>query len=93
MTEEKIKELEDGLDFANTERESFKEKFDKLKTEINQLRDEKLYTEAYQRRENLRFFGIKEEAGAGEDTREVLLKIKSKSLQLKISEEISSTLK
>ena len=33
-----------------------KEKFDKLKSEINQLRDEKLYTEVYQRRENLRFF-------------------------------------
>ena len=44
-TEKKIKELEDGLDFANMERESFKEKFDKLKCEINQLRDEKLYME------------------------------------------------
>ena len=30
-TEKKIKELEYGLDFANMERESFKEKFDKLK--------------------------------------------------------------
>ena len=72
-TEKKIKELEDGLDFANTERESFKEKFDKLKCEINQLRDEKLYMEVYQRRENLRFFGIKEEAGMEEDAREVLV--------------------
>ena len=52
-TEKKIKELEDGLDFANTKRESFKEKFDNLKCEINQLRDEKLYMEVYQRRENL----------------------------------------
>ena len=72
-TEKKIEELEDGLDFANTERESFKEKFDKLKCEINQLRDEKLYMEVYQRRENLRFFGIKEEAGMEEDAREVLV--------------------
>ena len=56
VTEEEIKELEDGLDFVNTERESFKEKFDKLKGEINQLRDEKLYTEVYQHRENLRCF-------------------------------------
>ena len=72
-TEKKIKELEDGLDFANTERESFKEKFDKLKCEINQLRDEKLYMEVYQRRENLRFFGIKEEADTEEDAREVLV--------------------
>ena len=67
-TEKKIKELEDELDFANTERESFKEKFDKLKCEINQLRDEKLYMEVYQRRENL-----KEEAGMEEDAREVLV--------------------
>ena len=65
--------LEDALDFANTERESFKEKFDKLKCEINQLRDEKLYMEVYQRRENLRFFGIKEEADTEEDAREVLV--------------------
>ncbi|XP_073259160.1 uncharacterized protein [Porites lutea] len=72
-TEKKIKELEDGLDFANTERESFKEKFDKLKCEINQLRDEKLYMEVYQRRENLCFFGIKEEADVEEDAREVLV--------------------
>ena len=68
-----FKELEDGLDFANTERESFKEKFDKLKCEINQLRDEKLCMEVYQRRENLRFFGIKEEADTEEDAREVLV--------------------
>ena len=62
-TQKKVKELEDGLDFAKMERESFKEKFDKLKCEINQLRDDKLYVEVYvQRRENLRFFGIKEEA-------------------------------
>ena len=72
-TEKKIKELEEGLDFANTERESFKEKFDKLKCEINQLRDKKLYMEVYQRRENLRFFGIKEEADMEEDAREVLV--------------------
>ena len=72
-TEKKIKELEDGLDFANTECESFKEKFDKLKCEINQLRDEKLCMEVYQRRENLRFFGIKEEADTEEDAIEVLI--------------------
>ena len=33
--------------------------FDKLKCEINELRDEKLYMEVYQSRENLRFFGFK----------------------------------
>ena len=76
------------MDFANTERESFKEKFDKLKSEINQLRDEKLYTEVYQRRENLRFFGIKEEAGAAEDTREVLAGFLDKELRMEDADQI-----
>ena len=52
---------------------SFKEKFDKLKCEINPLRDEKLYMEEYQRRENLRFLGIKKEADTEEDAREILV--------------------
>ena len=80
-----FKELEDGLDFANTERESFKEKFDKLKCEINQLRDEKLYMEVYQRRENLRFFGIKEEADTEEDAREVLIGFLNQSINQSIN--------
>ena len=72
-TEKKIKELEEGLNFTNTERKSFKEKIDRLKCEITQLRDEKLYMEVYQRRENPSFFGIKEEADTEEDAREVLV--------------------
>ena len=52
---------------------SFKEKFDKLKYEINPLRDKKLYMEVYQRRENLRFFGIKKKADTEEEAREVLV--------------------
>lgn len=48
--------------------------FDKLKCKINQLRDEKLYMEVYQRWENLRIFGIKEESGMEEDAREVLVR-------------------
>lgn len=71
-TEKNLNELEDGLDFVNTESESFKEKFDKLKCQINQHRDEKLYVEVYQWGENLRFFGIKEESDMVEDAVEVL---------------------
>ena len=52
---------------------SFKEKFDKLKCEINPLRDEKLYMEVYRWRENLRFLGIQKEADTEEDAREVLV--------------------
>ena len=72
-TEKKDQRAGNGLDFANTERESFKVKFDKLKCEINQLRDQKLYMEIYQRRGNLRVFEIKEEADTEEDGREVLV--------------------
>ena len=86
----KIKELEDGLDFANTERESSKEKFDKLKCEINQLRDEKLYMEVYQWRENLRFFGIKEEANTEEDAREVLVGFLKTELGMENADQIDS---
>ena len=81
--------LEDALDFANTERESFKEKFDKLKCEINQLRDKKLYMEVYQPRENLRFLGIKE-ADMEEDVREVWLDSLKQSLVWKMQTKSNS---
>lgn len=61
-TEKKVNEMEDELDFANTERESFKEKFDKLKCKINPLLNEQLFMEVYKRRENLRFSRIKEKS-------------------------------
>ena len=81
--------LEDALDFANTECESFKEKFDKLKCEINQLRDKKLYMEVYQPRENLRFLGIKE-ADMEEDVREVWLDSLKQSLVWKMQTKSNS---
>ena len=61
------------IGFCEHRMRSFKEKFDKLKCEINPLRDEKLYMEVYQRWENLRFLGIKKEADTEEDAREVLI--------------------
>ena len=60
------------MNFANAERESFKKKLQEMQGQIYQLKDEKLYMEVYQRRENLRFFGIKEE-NEEEDPREVLV--------------------
>ena len=72
-TETKINELEDGLNFANAERESFKKEIQGMQNQVHLLRDEKLYMEVYQRRENLRFFGIKEENDGNEETREVLV--------------------
>lgn len=51
----KIKELEDGSNFANAERESFKDKFQEMQNQALLLRGEKLYVETYQRRGNLHF--------------------------------------
>ena len=39
----------------------------KLQGEIKTLRDEKLYMEVYQQRENLRFYGIREASGTTEE--------------------------
>ena len=62
--------------------------FDKLKCELNQLRDEKLYMEVYQRRENLRFFGFKEEADTEEDAREVLVGFLKTELGLENADQV-----
>ena len=72
-TEKTVKEIEDGMNYANVERESFKKKLEDMQNQLDQLKDEKLYMEVYQRRENLRFFGIKEAAASEEDTREILV--------------------
>ena len=71
-TEKKVMELDEGMNFANAERESFKAKLQVVQNQVNQLKDEKLYMEVYHRRENVRFFGIEKVAGE-EDTKEVLL--------------------
>ena len=70
-------------------RVAFKEKFDKLKCEINQLRDKKLYMEVYQPRENLHFLGIKE-ADMEEDVREVWLDSLKQSLVWKMQTKSNS---
>ena len=43
--------------------------------ELDQFKDGKLYMEVYQRRENLRFFRIKEAAASEEDTKEILVDV------------------
>ena len=77
--EKKVLELEEGMIFANAERESFKAELQDLHNRVNQLKDEKLYTEVYNRRENLHFFGIEEE-GVQKDTKEVLVNVLTKEL-------------
>ncbi|XP_068756607.1 uncharacterized protein [Montipora capricornis] len=77
--EKKVLELDEGMIFANAERESFKAELQDLHNQVNQLKDEKLYMEVYNRRENLRFFGIEEEA-VQKDTKEVLVNFLTKEL-------------
>ena len=73
VTASSLKVLDEGMSFANSEIENMKEKMKhwekslqdktarverKLQGEIETLRDEKLYMEVYQRRENLRFYRL-----------------------------------
>ena len=63
-----IKELDKGLAFLNSEVEGLK----KLEKDCAALRQQVLYMGVYQRRENLRFYGIEEDPEGVEDTRQVL---------------------
>ena len=64
-----IEELDRGLAFLNNEVEELK----KLEKDCTALRQEVLYMGVYQRRENLRFYGIEEDPEGAEDTRQVLI--------------------
>ena len=84
----KVEDIEKGMNFANTERESFEERLKGMQKQLAQLKDEKLYMELYQRRENLRFFGIKEAGTAEEDTREVLVDFLKMELGIEDADEV-----
>ena len=71
-----IKDMHDGLQALNTIVEASKTAGDRVKVycedKCKELQDKLLYAEVYQRRENLRFFGIGEKPGSKEDTLAVL---------------------
>lgn len=64
--------MHDGLQALNTIVEASKTAGDRVKVycedKCKDLQDKLLYAEVYQRRENLRFFGIGEKPGSKEDT-------------------------
>ena len=64
-----IEELDKGLAFLNSEVEGLK----KLEKDCAALRQQVLYMGVYQRRENLRFYGIEEDPEGAEDTQQVLI--------------------
>ena len=71
-----IKDMHDGLLAMNTMVEESKTAGDRVKNycddRCKNLQDKLLYAEVYQRRENLRFFGIGEKSCGKEDTHSVL---------------------
>ena len=56
------------MEFENTEIEELKKKDKENEDKIKELEDKLLYQEVYNRRENLRFFGIPESTTGVENT-------------------------
>ena len=66
-----VSEMKAGVTSLNAHVEEIKVKADKTTDEITILRQQQWYLETYQRRENLRFYGIPEQLDEQENTREV----------------------
>ena len=77
-------ELDRGLAFLNSEVEGLK----KLGKDCAVLRQEVLCMGVYQRRENLRFYGIEEDPEGAEDTRQVLIDFMESELGIDDASEI-----
>ena len=60
VTKKNLKEMDDGLQWMNTELEGLKLQIKFLETAKEDLHTQQLYAEAYSRRENLKFFGLAE---------------------------------
>ena len=76
QTTRNVSEMESGLQFLNAQMEEKAPAIKEIKTrseaECKELKDKLLYYEVYQRRENLRFYGIKEDQAEEEDTLQLL---------------------
>ena len=65
--EKTVKDMDDGLNFMNSEVENLKCKVESTERETKFLKERLLYQEVYNRRENLRFIGIPENEGVNEE--------------------------
>ena len=81
-------DVETAMAFAITEIEALKKKELVSVSKIKELEDKLLYQEVYNRRENLRFFGIPEPTGGTEDVHQVVHKFLKEELELEITEDI-----
>ena len=76
------------MEFANVEIEVLKKKELVSENKVKELQDKLLYQEVYNRRENLRLFGIPEPSGDTEDVHQVVHKFLKEELELEITEDI-----
>ena len=85
-----IKDMHDGLQALNTIFEASKTAGDRVKNycddKYKDLQDKLLYAEVYQRRKNLRFYGIEEKSGGKEDTQAVLQEFFEQLLEIQPEE-------
>ena len=90
IIEEKTNYIENALEFENAEIEGLKKKDKENEDKIKELEDKLLYQEVYNRRENLRFFGIPESTTGAEreNTFEVMRKFLKTDLDLENAENI-----
>ena len=77
-----MKEMDNGLNFINTEVEELKGKTDENQQQVNVLNERVLYQEVYNRRENLRFLGFPENESVEENSSEVLCRFMERELEI-----------
>ena len=77
-----------AMALTNTEIEASKKKEMTSENKIKELEDKLLYQEVYDRRENLRFFGIPEPTSGTEDVHHVVHTFLKEKLELEITEDI-----
>ena len=65
-TDKKVDELEESIAFNEEDISDLKKNAKATELELEKWRKEVLYLEAYSRRENVKFFGIKENSESGE---------------------------
>ena len=88
MIEERMKEFDKALEFENAEIEGLKKKDKENEDKIKDLEDKLLYQEVYNRRENLRFFGIPESTTGAENTFGVMRSFLKEELDVENAENI-----
>ena len=88
IIEEKTNEFEKAMDFENAELEGLKKKDKKNEDKIKELEDKLLYQEVYNRRENLRFFGVPESTTGVQNTFSVMHNFLKEELNMENAENI-----